>query len=139
MNKTMFGYFTELTTFLRDTTGLVVSYVKGLLFGDPFITETPVHIQEDNETPVHIQEDNETPVHIQPIVTVTETTSALDGNRTNRFNSILFRYMEQHPMKYSEELILAMATASEQVDDCDFCSMFSRWVLIFKGVSEIDD
>ena len=69
MNKTMFGYFTELTTFLRDTTGLVVSYVKGLLFGDPFITETPVHIQEDNETPVHIQ----------PIVTVTETTSALDG------------------------------------------------------------
>ena len=79
MNKTMFGYFTELTTFLRDTTGLVVSYVKGLLFGDPFITETPVHIQEDNETPVHIQEDNETPVHIQPIVTVTETTSALDG------------------------------------------------------------
>ena len=129
MNKTMFVYFTELTTFLRDTTGLVVSYVKGLLFGDPFITETPVHIQEDNETPVHIQ----------PIVTVTETTSALDGNRTNRFNSILFRYMEQHPMKYSEELILAMATASEQVDDCDFCSMFSRWVLIFKGVSEIDD
>ena len=27
-------------------------------------------------------------------------------------------------MKYSEELILAMTTASEQDDDCDLCSMF---------------
>ena len=44
--------------------------------------------------------------------------------RTSRFNSILFRHMEQHPMDYSEELVLAMVTASEQDDDCDLCSMF---------------
>ena len=52
-----------------------------------------------------------------PIVTVTET-------RTSRYNSILFEHMEQHPMDYSDELVLAMVAAEEQDDDCDLCSMF---------------
>ena len=49
--QTMFAYFTELARWVGGTTGLVVSYVKGLLFGDDpadsSITETPVHRQAD--------------------------------------------------------------------------------------------
>ena len=73
----MITYFTEFARWVGSTTGLVVSYVRGLLHvfdddddpADSSITETTVHKQgfDTNE----VVEAND-----EPIVTVTETSSS---------------------------------------------------------------
>ena len=98
--QTMFAYFTELARWVGGTTGLVVSYVKGLLFGDDpadsSITETPVHRQADETIEEVVDNDieaDETSLALDEVVNnnieADETSLALDGVVDNETQPIV--------------------------------------------------